>query len=490
MDKSAGLTFDVLGDYSTFSRAGKGIGYRIRAGGAEFLLDCGAPVFHQLGKKGMRDLDGIIITHSHEDHKRWLTEIGLFNKYRALNLSPFPLYGIEEVLEEIKTTAAYPLEQSLSEDSRNIVNISYEEFFENNKLGPEARFWPVKIKNKGWRVVDEKENILPPDRAKVFPHPGNRPPRFLFKDPEEKIWVEPASFYDYTDDRFYRNTDSLGLELESGLSITPVKATFWHGLPGSSYLFSYENEHVLFTSDTHYDPQLWKKLAERKNSAQDPLEDSVAGKFEVSDDINKYIQQTWSEKRLQRALSFYNGDYPIVHDVTSSRGVVHTPYKSLEDFNGELLLTHSPDTFTALDPICAPGQSYLVKNNKFFIVAADKTFQTPGDCFSRENERFYIGRNNQSGSHLLVKTEGGDYQILHEDEAIPDDVEKICEIKLYEQIKGDYYPVPEDPRQNYYIDEEDKVIRAGEDYPVFNGEIAAGKRDKIVDESNFLSTEN
>ncbi len=484
MNKSSGLYIDILGDYSTFSPAGKGIGYRIRANGAEFLLDCGAPVFHQLGEEGINNLDGIIITHSHEDHKRWLTEIGLHNKYTSRNGLSFPLLGIEKVMKEIKTTASYALEQTLSEDSMQIENILFEDFFQPQIVGPRPRYHCKKISKKGWRVVDQNNNILPPDKAKVFLPPGQRAPSRWFNDPEEKIWIEPESFYNFTDDRFYQNIDNLSYEHKNGLKITPVKATFWHGLPGCSYLFSYENEKVLFSSDTHYNPRLWKKLARPRPPAKDPLQSEIATSHQTTENINNYIQQTWSKKRLDRALSFYDGDYPLVHDVTTGRGIVHTPYKHLRDFEGELLLTHSPDNFTALDPICAPGQVFVVKENKFYTVDNNESYQIPGDCFCRKNEQFFIGLKDETGSHVLTETNKGDYQIFRADESIPAEAEKICKIKFYEQIHGDYYPALKDNNKKYYLDDQGRVVLLERDSRKLKSKIVTGNRQELLNENN------
>ncbi|MGM0380649.1 MAG: MBL fold metallo-hydrolase [bacterium] len=484
MSNSSGLYIDILGDYSTFSTAGKGIGYRIRADGASFLLDCGAPVFHQLGDEGINNLDGIIITHSHEDHKRWLTEIGLHNRYISTNGKSLPLLGIEKVLEEIETTAAYALEQTLSEDSSQIENIPFNNFFQPEITGPRPRYRCKKFEDRGWRVVDEDNNILPPDKAKVFIVPGNRPPRMLFKDPEEKIWVEPESFYDFTDERFYKDTENFAYKHKNGLKITPVKATFWHGLPGSSYLFSYEGERVLFSSDTHYNPELWKELASPLSPVKNPAEDKIAHKYQSTGDINNYIQQTWSKKRLERALNFYNGDIPLVHDVTTDGGVVHTPYKHLQKFEGELLLTHTPDNFTALDPLCSPGQVFKLKDDKFLQVTGKKAYQIPGDCFSRNNEEFFIGIRDNSSSFVLVKNDTGNYQIFAEEESIPSTAEKIYNLKLYREINGDYYPVLKDGNKKYALNEAEEVVLVEENASKLKGKIITGKRQELLEDNN------
>lgn len=44
-----GITLKILGDFGPFSRVGKSIGYLVKAEQSNFLLDCGAPLFQQIG---------------------------------------------------------------------------------------------------------------------------------------------------------------------------------------------------------------------------------------------------------------------------------------------------------------------------------------------------------------------------------------------------------------------------------------------------------
>ncbi len=60
----------VLGDCGPFSRIGKSIGYQVTIGQFSYLVDCGAPVFQQLGGHKLKEIKGLIVTHCHDDHKR------------------------------------------------------------------------------------------------------------------------------------------------------------------------------------------------------------------------------------------------------------------------------------------------------------------------------------------------------------------------------------------------------------------------------------
>ena len=71
----SGIEVEVLGDSSLFSRDGKGVSYLVRAGSTSLLLECGANPFWKLGPEGVAGLSGVIVTHSHFDHHRYLEQM-------------------------------------------------------------------------------------------------------------------------------------------------------------------------------------------------------------------------------------------------------------------------------------------------------------------------------------------------------------------------------------------------------------------------------
>ena len=78
---SDGITVKVLGDFGPFSNIGKTIGYQVIVGESSYLVDCGSPLFQQIGGQGLKKIKGLIITHCHDDHKRWFTNLAPFNMY-------------------------------------------------------------------------------------------------------------------------------------------------------------------------------------------------------------------------------------------------------------------------------------------------------------------------------------------------------------------------------------------------------------------------
>src|SRR5512133_3669793 len=108
MQSRQGIHVSVLGDYGPFSRIGKSIGYQVTIGRSSFLVDCGSPVFQKIGGHGLKDIKGLIITHCHDDHKRWFSDFALFNRYAPDFGHRLPLMTSERVnqgLEESSSSA-------------------------------------------------------------------------------------------------------------------------------------------------------------------------------------------------------------------------------------------------------------------------------------------------------------------------------------------------------------------------------------------------
>src|SRR5512135_3332123 len=120
-----GITVKVLGDFGPFSRMGKSIGYQVIVGQSSYLIDCGSPLFQQIGGQALKKIKGLIVTHCHDDHKRWFTDLALFNRYTPDANRKIFFMTSEEVNEEIIRASSPALDRSLSLDSKRIVDIAY-----------------------------------------------------------------------------------------------------------------------------------------------------------------------------------------------------------------------------------------------------------------------------------------------------------------------------------------------------------------------------
>ena len=104
------IVIDVMGNTSPFSLMGESSGYLVTVNDRSYLLECGTPVFPPLGYSGIARIKGIFATHSHEDHKRWFTDIVLFTYYNPRVKGKARLISAEPVLEEYAKNSKAALE--------------------------------------------------------------------------------------------------------------------------------------------------------------------------------------------------------------------------------------------------------------------------------------------------------------------------------------------------------------------------------------------
>lgn len=479
------LTMGIIGDSAPFSRLGNSIGYRIVAGNSQFLVDCGAPVFQLLGPDGLSKIEGIIGTHAHEDHKRWFTDIALHQKFTHNPREKVTLMGSHGVLDDYRRASVAALEQTLSPDSKKVMNIPYDDYVDSQSIAPVPRYQlkriPLEDGGEQWRVVDEAGQVVSPERARIFTQPGIDRPRMLIRDPQDKIWVEPDSYYSFDDERFYKTYEFEPYQHDCGLTVIPVKATAWHGLHTTSLLFKFEGEQLYFSSDTNYDPQLWENLSTPRDPEKD-IDDLDSDRFIVEDDINNYIQQTWSQQRTDRALSFYQKEHPIIHDVSGPWAVVHTSYGMLEQRTSPLLLTHSPDKFVTVHPLAHLGKTFELVDGGFVEIVDGIRYPLNATCYYKKYSNFYVGYHDEDGDYVLVKKSPGQLDVKKRDDVNSKqngDFTVLCRISLYEEIEGEYFPFIDDELTEYVQRPDGKVERVSFDQEGSTGEICEGLRETL-----------
>lgn len=447
------LRIDILGDSGPFSKFGLSIGYRVRCGPASYLVDCGAPIFQFLKEQEVRDVRGLIGTHSHDDHRRWFTDLALFKRYACGIREKLVFITTEPIQEEFLKNSRGALERSLSSDQKRVVEIPYDEYVNAVVFGPRAKYriaaFPVVEEANAWRVLDADGEVVPASRAKVVVnsrHGGNRP-RLLFRDEATGEWVEPESFYAASDTAFYQELQNPFRDEEVGLEIRPVKDSAWHGPPTIGVRFSTGTETVVFSSDTVYDPDLWKALAEEYHPQRLGMS---RREFEaahvVYGNINDYIERIWSQRRLEEARKAYDGAVAI-HDVSDPRSVVHTEYEKIAaSAIRPLILTHSPDRFTSELPLAITGKTYVVSGNSVVEEVGGEGLPLDADVYHRNFGNAYVGYKNADGTHRVTEKPGG-VDLVPRDANVPG--KTLYCVDLFQDIGGRYFPALTSPNEIY-----------------------------------------
>ena len=180
------IEFEVIGNTSPFSLMGESSCYLITVNGRSYLLDCGTPIFPYLGYQGISEIKGIFATHSHEDNKRWFTDIVLFSFYNPVLKNRVRLIASETILDEYAKNSKGALERTLSFDSKKVIDVPYENMVEPIIIGPRSKYF-INLKKGGsgfsyYQVEDRQGNVIGPDKAKIFINPAATRPRLLYKD--------------------------------------------------------------------------------------------------------------------------------------------------------------------------------------------------------------------------------------------------------------------------------------------------------------------
>ncbi len=474
------IIFDVVGNTSAFSMMGESSGYMISVNGHVYLLECGSPVFPFLGYKGIASIKGIFGTHSHEDHKRWFTDIVLFTFYNPLLKHRLKIISSEPVLEEFRKNSKGALERSLSVDSKRIVDIPYDVMVEDRVIGPRSKYHITFRDEKDgafkYRVEDRQGNPVGPERAKIFINDRSVRPRMLFKDEESGEWVEPASYYPFSNTYFYEESRNDFHDEEAGLTVRAVKSSVWHGLPSVAFKFMTEKNSLFFSADTVWKPSLWKELCDTRHPqrfdkiSRDDFEESSI----IYGDINDFVERRWSKERYERAMNAYK-DSVVIHDIALKNSIVHTDYADIADAPFEkMIYTHNPDNLTSRRPMLNSGKKLVLTNGEVYESVRGCLYPFDADIYIRHWSRNLVG----------YESEDGDYKVIERDGllgiALRDSSEKgIMNVTLYEEINGEYFPLLTEANEFYKQRPDGKIEKIRMTLDNTYGEVVESLRKKV-----------
>jgi hypothetical protein len=482
MDKSHGITVKVLGDYGPFSRIGKSIGYQVTIGNSSYLVDCGSPVFQRIGGHGLKEIKGLIITHCHDDHKRWFSDFALFNRYAPDVGKRLPLMTSERVNNGLAAGSAPSLAFSLADDCRRVIDIAYDEYVDFTSIAPRAKFrieqLPAGAGLTRLAVVALDGSIVPPEQAKIFIGASGLP-RLLFRDPPSGEWVEPESFYPFSSGLFY-DSDWTPFVDPAGFTIEAINAPVWHGMPSIGVKFSTGSETVIFSSDTNHDLELWEGLYREKIPQQLRMSAAdFAAAPVICGDINDYIERIWSEARFNDAVATFSSGI-IIHDIAAGKSVVHTDYRRLDHTTLDrkrTILTHSPDKMTSAWLLNEAEKEFLVSGDGFAELVAGTPLPIIGDFFHKENGRYFVCFRNDAGHYAIYEN---DLVLSLASDPYRGNGELVSRVDIYENIAGQYLPLL-DEGEAEYLRRPDGRIEAVEYTPEGSiGRIAEDQRPRLT----------
>jgi len=474
------MEFEVIGNTSPFSLMGESSCYLITVNGRSYLLDCGTPIFPYLGYQGISEIKGIFATHSHEDHKRWFTDIVLFSFYNPVLKSKVRLVSSETILDEYAKNSKGALERTLSFDSKKVIDVPYENMVEPIIIGPRSKYF-INLKKGGsgffyYQVEDRQGNVIGPDKAKIFINPAATRPRLLYKDDETGEWVEPESYYCFDSALFYEKDKNIFYDGEAGLTVQAVKATVWHGVPTIAFKFMTKENSLFFSADTVYRPDLWLQLCEERQPQR--FETISRSEFEKSSiiiaDINDFIERTWSRQRYENAMSAYSGSV-VVHDVARNNSIVHTDYADIAKAPYQhIFFTHNPDNLTSWRPILTARKKLVLRKGEVYESVKGVLYPYDAD----------VCVHHLSGDFVGYKSEKGSYKVIEKDRLLgivgaDDPQEGLMRVDLYQDLRGEYYPLLSSFNKVYYLREDGRVEERTFDSTRSSGRVVQSMRGRI-----------
>lgn len=455
---SQDIIFDVIGNTSPFSLMGESSGYMISINGYSYLLECGSPIFPFLGFKGIGKIKGIFVSHSHEDHKRWFTDIVLFTFYNPLFKHRVKLISSETILDEFAKNSKGALERSLSYDSKSVVDTPYEKMVEEVPVGPIGKYFIDLISTDDgtfrYEIKDRQGNNVEPEKAKIVINPTVTRPRLLYKDDESGEWVEPESYYPFSSSIFYGEDQNIYRDEETGLTVKAIKSSVWHGVPTIAFKFMTKKNSLLFSSDTVYKPSLWKELYEEYRPQK--FESISREDFEKSSiiygNINDFIERRWSRERYEVAMSAYKGSV-VIHDVARKNSIVHTDYPDIGNAPiDNLFFTHNPDNLTARRPILTSGKRLVLRDKNVYESANKKLYPFDADVYIHHFSCDLVGYKSKKGAYKIIEKD----ELLGVVEAGSRE-KGLMRVDLFQDIEGEYFPIMKDSDKYYSVRHDGKV---------------------------------
>jgi hypothetical protein len=341
-------------------------------------------------------------------------------------------------------------------------------YFINLRTGANGSFY--------YRVENRQEEVIGPEKAKIFINPAANRPRLLFKDDKTGEWVEPESYYHLGSEAFYEKEGNVYRDDEAGLTVEPIKASAWHGVPTIAYKFMTGENRLLFSADTVYRPALWKQLCEEYRPQR--FESISREAFEKNSilfgDINDFIERTWSRERYENAISAYEGSV-VVHDVARKNSIVHTDYADIADAPIEkLFFTHNPDNLTAFRPILKSNRRLVLQKGEVYESVKGKLYPFDADVYVHHFSCDLVGYRSERGEYKVIEKDGL-LGIVKRDEP----GQELMRVDLYEDSRGEYFTLLTDQNRSYMVREDgqvEEVIRVGH---TSRGRVVESVRGKI-----------
>ena len=232
------------------------------------------------------------------------------------------------------------------------------------------------------------------------------------------------------------------------MTVRAIKSSVWHGVPTLAFKFTTEKNSLLFSADTVYKPSLWKELYEEYRPQN--FETISRESFEIGSilygDINDFIERTWSRQRYETAMAAYTNSV-VIHDVARKDSIVHTDYADIANAPIEkLIFTHNPDNLTALKPIVTSHRRLILRDGDVYEGVKGELYPFDADVYVHHFSCDLVGYESERGSYKVIEKNG-----LLGITTAQDPEKGLMYVELYQDIRGEYFPLLTDLNKAYAI---------------------------------------
>ena len=115
----------------------------------KLLFDAGPDLRQQALRVGLKQLDAVLLTHTHADHISGIDDLRPLNFAQKASI---PLYGTADMLDDVRQRFAYAFSEEKSESTRpalELVSITHQQPFQIGAL----TFLPVAVQHGSWTIT-------------------------------------------------------------------------------------------------------------------------------------------------------------------------------------------------------------------------------------------------------------------------------------------------------------------------------------------------
>jgi putative transposase len=169
-------------------------------------------------------------------------------------------------------------------------------------------------------------------------------------------------------------------------------------------------------------------------------------------------------------------DCVIIHDVARKNSIVHTDYPDIANAPYEtIFFTHNPDNLTSWRPILTSRRKLSLRKGRTYELVKGVPYPYDADVYVHHLSGDYVGYRSKKGAYKVIEKEG-----LLGVVSVDDPRKSNMRIDLYQDIKGEYYPLLSGFNTVYHSREDGKVEVVTLEGDRSLGRVAQNMRGKIV----------